>query len=238
MKKRKIGILAGMGPRSTAPFLEKVIDECQRQYGATYDMDFPEIHIISLPTPFYPGRAIDSTKMIDALQRGITDLVKSNVSLISIPCNLAHCYFDEISEVSQGTPLLHIADSLLPLLPPPPSTVCLLATVPTLESGFYQQRLNTKGITLVDSDVLREKTTALLPVIKAEGYQSDRVHVLWQEIIAEIAKLGINEVIIACTDLSPLTTTTYGYSITFIDSMAALAVKTVSEYLRQSEELS
>lgn len=237
MNKSKIGILAGMGPRSTAPFLEKVIDECQRQYGATYDMDFPEIHIISLPTPFYPGSAIDSAKMIEALQRGITDLVKSNVSLLSIPCNLAHCYFDEISEVSQGIPLLHIADALYSFLPSPPSTVCILATLPTLESGFYQQRLATKGITLVDSKVLREKTTALLPVIKAEGYHSDRVHAVWQEIIIEIAKLEINEVIIACTDLSPLTTITHGYSITFIDSMAALAVKTVSEYLRQSEEL-
>jgi aspartate/glutamate racemase len=29
-----IGILAGMGPRSTGPFLDLIVDECQRQYGA------------------------------------------------------------------------------------------------------------------------------------------------------------------------------------------------------------
>jgi len=31
---RLIGILAGMGPRSTAPFVDMLVDECQRQYGA------------------------------------------------------------------------------------------------------------------------------------------------------------------------------------------------------------
>ncbi|WP_241573971.1 aspartate/glutamate racemase family protein [Rosenbergiella nectarea] len=235
MKKSKIGILAGMGPRSTAPFLEKIIDECQRQYGATNDIDFPESHIISLPTPFYPGREIDSAKMIEALQRGITDLVKSDVSIISVPCNLAHCYFDEMNEVSRGIPLLHIADSLLPLLPPPPSKVCLLATTPTIDSGFYQQRLSGKGMTFIDSETLREKTTDLLPIIKAEGYQSPSAQGLWREIIAEITQLGIQDVIIACTDLSPLLKISDGQSLNFIDSMAALAVETVSEYLRQVE---
>lgn len=32
-----IGILAGMGPRSTAPFIDLVVNECQLQYGAKYD---------------------------------------------------------------------------------------------------------------------------------------------------------------------------------------------------------
>ena len=235
MKKSKIGILAGMGPRSTAPFLEKIIDECQRQYGATYDMDFPEMHILSLPTPFYPGRPIDCAKMREALQKGITDLVKSGVSLISVPCNLAHCYFDEMIEASQGIPLLHIADSLSPLLPPPPSSVCLLATLPTHDAGFYQHRLGNKGITLIDSDALREKTTALLPILKAEGYQNRQVHDLWQEIVAEMSRLGAEQVIIACTDLSPLVKISDGSSLHFIDSMAALATETVTEYLRQVE---
>lgn len=48
-----IGILAGMGPRSTAPFVDLVIDECQSQYGATFDIDFPRMLILSQPTPFF-----------------------------------------------------------------------------------------------------------------------------------------------------------------------------------------
>jgi aspartate racemase len=60
MKRRKrIGILAGMGPRSTAPFLELVYDECQMQYGAKNDIDFPEIVVFSWPTPFYVDKDIN-----------------------------------------------------------------------------------------------------------------------------------------------------------------------------------
>lgn len=47
-----LGVLAGMGPRSTAPFIDMLVDECQKQYGARFDIDYPKMHIISLPTPF------------------------------------------------------------------------------------------------------------------------------------------------------------------------------------------
>lgn len=46
-----LGVLAGMGPRSTAPFIDMLVDECQKQYGARFDIDYPKMHIISLPTP-------------------------------------------------------------------------------------------------------------------------------------------------------------------------------------------
>lgn len=34
-----------MGPRSTAPFIDLVITECQTQYGARDDIDFPRMMI-------------------------------------------------------------------------------------------------------------------------------------------------------------------------------------------------
>ena len=48
-----IGILAGMGPRSTAPFVDLVVSECRNQYGARHDIDFPPMMILSWPTPFF-----------------------------------------------------------------------------------------------------------------------------------------------------------------------------------------
>ena len=50
MERKVIGILAGMGPRSTAPFVDMLVDACQRQYGARYDIDFPPMLIYALPT--------------------------------------------------------------------------------------------------------------------------------------------------------------------------------------------
>lgn len=34
-----IGVLAGMGPRSTAPFIDMLVTDCHVGYGAKYDMD-------------------------------------------------------------------------------------------------------------------------------------------------------------------------------------------------------
>ena len=66
---RLIGILAGMGPRSTAPFVDMLVDECQRQYGARYDIDFPPMLIYALPTPFYVDRPIDHAALEAAIAR-------------------------------------------------------------------------------------------------------------------------------------------------------------------------
>ena len=58
-----IGILAGMGPKSTGPFVDTVVAECQTIYGAKHDMDFPHMMIYSCPTPFYMDRPIDHEAM-------------------------------------------------------------------------------------------------------------------------------------------------------------------------------
>lgn len=36
-----IGVFAGMGPKSTGPFVDKVVDQCQKIFGAINDIDFP-----------------------------------------------------------------------------------------------------------------------------------------------------------------------------------------------------
>ena len=50
-----IGILAGMGPKSTGPFIDTVVAECQTIYGAKHDMDFPYMMIYSSPNTVLYG---------------------------------------------------------------------------------------------------------------------------------------------------------------------------------------
>ncbi|MEZ6094170.1 MAG: hypothetical protein R3C03_08005 [Pirellulaceae bacterium] len=54
-----IGILAGMGSRSTGPFLDLGVSACQEIYGARDDIDFPRMLICSQQAPFYEDREID-----------------------------------------------------------------------------------------------------------------------------------------------------------------------------------
>ncbi|HLF03129.1 MAG TPA: aspartate/glutamate racemase family protein, partial [Anaerolineales bacterium] len=91
-----IGILAGMGPRSTAPFVDLVVTECQRQYGATRDLDFPPMMIYALPAPFDLDRPLDHEALRSAIGEGLRRLEATGVAFIAMPCNSAHIYYDDL----------------------------------------------------------------------------------------------------------------------------------------------
>ena len=228
-----IGVLAGMGPRSTAPFIDMLVTDCQTVYGARYDMDFPKMHIISLPTPFWPGEKIDDEAMVAALKQGMDELVRAKVSLIAIPCNLAHCYFAEIKEVSAGIPLLHIADSALKSMPAEATTVAVLATEPTLEAGFYQERMEASGKVIFDSRELRDMTASLIGLVKTAGFADPDVRLAWQNLMSVIESNKVEALLIACTDLSPLITQN-PFSFFIVDTAASLSRATINNFRRLS----
>ena len=112
MKNKRIGILAGMGPRSTSPFLELIYDECQAQYNAKNDIDFPEIVIFSWPTPFFLDKKIDNNELFNSIKNGLIELEKNQIDITAIPCNVAHIYFEKLVKFSKSK-LLNIVDITL-----------------------------------------------------------------------------------------------------------------------------
>jgi aspartate racemase len=54
MTRTVIGILAGVGPRTTSLVLEAFLERCREWYGAVWDEDYPDIALYSLPAPFRP----------------------------------------------------------------------------------------------------------------------------------------------------------------------------------------
>lgn len=90
MKQAMIGILAGMGPRSTAPFIDMLITEAQEQYGARDDIDFPKMMICSQPAPFYEDRPADHAALEAATLEGLLDLEKAGADFAAIACNTVH----------------------------------------------------------------------------------------------------------------------------------------------------
>src|SRR5215472_3837887 len=107
MSAKTIGILAGMGPRSTAPFVDLVITECQKQYGAKDNQDFPHMMIYSLPTPIFVDRPVDHEEVAKAIETGLRRLEGTGVDFIAMPCNSAHAYYPRLA-ASIKVPLLNI----------------------------------------------------------------------------------------------------------------------------------
>jgi len=225
--KKKIGILAGMGPRSTSPFLEMVLNQCQKQYNAKYDIDYPHILIYSLPTPFYIDRVINHDEMKKTIKNGLKDLEKSGVDYIAMPCNSAHIYFDEIKE-SIKIPLMNIVDETIKKIKDKNKKITIFSTEVTMKSEIYQ-----KGIQKSQNDFYFKKewqktVNKIIQMVK-NNENKENIEKEWRKLIKEVKENKVEYIIIACTDLSMLKNDFK--MIKIIDSSKSLAESVIKKYL-------
>ncbi|MFN8491698.1 MAG: aspartate/glutamate racemase family protein [Caldilineaceae bacterium] len=227
MQPKLMGILAGMGPRSTAPFIDLVVSECQRQYGAQHDIDFPPMLIYSLPTPFYLDRPLDHHAMEATVCAGLQHLERAGVALIAMPCNTAHIYYAQVARCIQ-IPLLNMIDIALQHIPPATQRVALLATRPTVAAQLYQTALQSRGINCVSQESWQQQVDALIRAIKTQ--QAPSTHqALWQTLLQEYAHAAIDTLLIACTDLNALNLDA-PERMTILDATQGLAAALVSRW--------
>lgn len=228
-----IGILAGMGPKSTAPFLDKVIQICQQEYGAKCDMDFPPIMIYSCPTPFYVDRPLDYRALGQAIVAGVQKLAGTGVEIIAVPCNVAHLYWDEITAAVQ-TPVLNMVDLTLGSLPQGSSEIAVLATEATLASGIYQQGLAASHKTFVTRPDWQQAVNSVLNLIKS-GENMERAVEEWRQLLQSVEKTA-HAAVIACTDLN-LAADQVTAALPLVDSSFCLARAVAASYYDKKQLL-
>ncbi|MFA6460900.1 MAG: amino acid racemase [Candidatus Woesearchaeota archaeon] len=222
---KTIGILAGMGPKSTAPFIDLVVNQCQKQYGAKYDEDFPHLIIYSLPTPFFIDKPIDHEKMKKVVLEGLKRLESFDVDFIAIPCNTVHTYFDYFKK-SIKTLLLNIVEETLKNLDQKKHKIAVLATVPTVESKVYQKGIDKSGSKYISKPEWQTSVNDIIKSVKAGEIK--KANLLWKKLLQLITKESVDTIIIGCTDLNVLDKPR---NITFIDSTDSLAKAVVKKYL-------
>jgi aspartate racemase len=219
---RVIGILAGMGPRSTAPFVDMLIDACQQQYGARYDIDFPPMLIYALPTPFYIDQPIDHARMEATIVAGLRKLEDAGVAFVAMPCNSAHIYFESLAD-SMRVPLLNMIEVTLGALPADAKTIALLATRPTVEARSYQAALERAGKRLISGDDWQARVDALILAIKSSADRT-LARELWRNLIIDLHTL-----LLACTDLNAVCDT-LDAPVALIDATRCLAAATIKAW--------
>jgi aspartate racemase len=218
-----IGILAGMGPRSTAPFIDQVISECQTQYGARDDQDFAPLLAYSLPTPFFIDKPIDHGAMQATVTAGFKHLAASGAALIVTPCNSAHAYFDDL-RASIGIPLLTMIDETLSCLPHNTARIALIGTRPTIEAGLYQAALKRRGIRVLYDNAMQQRVDALILTIKSAHSMHD-AQTQWNQLQLDIMSKGADTFLIACTDLDAIHLETSATVVNATHCLAAAAVR-------------
>ncbi|EEK71107.1 MULTISPECIES: aspartate/glutamate racemase family protein [Bacillus cereus group] len=215
-----IGILAGMGPKSTGPFVDTVVAKCQTIYGAKHDMDFPHMMIYSCPTPFYMDRPIDHEAMKKAIIEGAQKLESTGVDFIAMPCNTAHLYFEELQR-SITIPILNIVDETLKAIPENTKRVAIIATEATVQAGIYQDGIAKRNIEYVHNEQWQEMINQIISCIK--GGEIEEARKLWSVLVLQL-KDEVDTAIIACTDLNVVV------SEDFVDSAQCLAKAVVRMY--------
>lgn len=223
-----IGILAGMGPRSTAPFLERVLDECVRQYGATLDADFPPMMIYSLPTPFTLDGPLDHDAMRRSIRRGLERLAGTGVAIIAIPCNVAHRYFDHVVRDIE-VPVLHLIDVTAAAIPGNVGAVAVLATRPTHEAGLYQRALRSRSFRLAPPDALQSRVDRLIGGVKG-SWPAERLNDEWGALVARLREMDVDCAVLGSTDLAAVPAAAREDRLGVVDSGSALARELVARW--------
>lgn len=203
MKSKSIGVLGGMGPESTAIFYQSIILQCQKQYGAQYDEDYPEIFIYNLPIPDMVEGIKNPEKVLPVLIRGIKRMESIGVDFIAIPCNTTHYFFDELQK-NVKIPILNIIEETVKKVKSKGyKRVGLLATVTTVENRIYGRIFDKFGVEIVTPRERQSKVTKIIRNILA-GRKSEADRQELKRIVKEMKKEGAGAIVIGCTDITTI----------------------------------
>jgi aspartate racemase len=229
-----IGLLAGMGVKATAPFLELVIDECQRQYGATRQEEYPQMVIFSWPTPLRFDAEFDSAAFAARVAEGVRWLTRTGVDFIAIPANLPHLYWETLA-AEATVPLLNMLD-IVSTLVPEGGQVALFAARPTRDSGMYQRKLEPRGTQVVATDLMQETIDGILGDLWS-GRDAAIIRSRWEALIRLAMSEGAESALLACTDLNAIPRWS-DVAIPIVDATRALAARVVATWVELARERS
>lgn len=225
---RVLGILGGMGPLATADFFAKLVALTPAQG----DADHVPVLIASLPRipPRVPAILDGGESPLPALLDVRDRLVAGGATLLAMPCNTAHHWYDALAR--GGPRMLHIADAALGALAriaAAPARVGLVATAGTLASGFYQRRLEAAGYeALVPTQA--ELAGVIVPAVAAvKGGALARGGEGFARAARALRARGADAVILACTEVPPaLAAVGVPHDVPCVDATEALAMACVT----------
>ncbi|WP_026196716.1 aspartate/glutamate racemase family protein [Fangia hongkongensis] len=223
-----IGILAGMGPFSTAPFIDRLMKSWQEHFNAHYDIDFPHVLIYSLPTPFYLDREVDHLVLERSIITGALKLQSAGVDFIAMPCGSAHRYFEAVkSKLNiELLNMLELSITNLTDLTGKAQKIAVLATDSTISSGLYQRALEQKGLAYINSMIYQKDVNALIHSVKC-AKETNYLDVKAVNLLEKLKKENVKTALIACTELSEcfsriIHSPSYQNKIDIIDASDAL----------------
>ena len=225
-----IGVLGGMGPLATVDFMHKLLA------ATPADADQDHVPVIVSSIPQVPDRAAafrgEGVSPLAAMIASGRRLVRAGATLVLMPCNTAHLWFDEV-QGALDLPMLHLVDAALEdaiATAGEHAAIGLLCTDATLASGLYTTRAPQIRWVLPSADEMRERVMPGIQAVKAG--ELDRGGDLLGAAAQALVRRGAQALVLGCTEV-PLVLGPSNAPAPVIDATASLARRAVAWSLAQ-----
>ena len=197
--KKAIGIIGGMGPMATCDLMKKIIENTQA------DRDQAHVRLYVDSKTNIPDRTAAILGKGEDPRPAMTDSAKKleamGADLLIVPCNTAHFFLPDVQKTVQ-IPILNMQkETAKHLLENGITTVAVLATDGTVQSGLYDRALKEAGITPVypKEDQQKMIMSLIYDYVKAgkDFEDLDKIHAM----VADLQAQGAQGLILGCTEL-------------------------------------
>lgn len=195
-----LGVIGGLGPMSTAYFLELII----KMTDAKIDQEHLDVIIFNRPsvpdrTAYIIGKSSQSP--LPYIMDTARTLEKLGASAIAIPCITSHYFYKEICDAIK-IPLINIVDeTAIYLKEHGIKKAGILATLGTISTGLFQNALERQGIEWeTPSENGQNMVMELIYKQVKAGKPADLE--LFCTVSDELRDKGCESLILGCTELS------------------------------------
>ena len=200
MREARLGILGGMGPQATQLFYQRIIDRTQANQDQEHvpTLIWSDTHIPDRTACILGGQ---ENLVYQHLLKDATLLSQAGCSVIAIPCNTSHYFWERLSP-HVDIPILHmIQETAKAIRKRGTPTVGILATDGTVQMGLYQKACQSVGLTCLapPAEIQKLVMSIIYDEIK-RGEPGSREK--FAQIDNAMRSLGCERVILGCTELS------------------------------------
>lgn len=188
MDKKILGILGGMGPLATSHFFKELL----RWTDAKKDWDYLRIIIdnnVDIPSR---TRALlyGEESPVESIRKACFGLMGIGCDYIAVPCNSAHCFFDDVVK-NEKIPWVNMIEIISDILTSY-KNVLVLGGYSIISRKIYDKYLN-NIVYLQDNSIVYD----IIEGIKINDIDYNKMSKLYYE----ITKLDVECVLLACTEL-------------------------------------
>ncbi|MFT8703872.1 aspartate/glutamate racemase family protein [Bifidobacterium aquikefiricola] len=228
--KQFFAVIGGMGTLATESYI-RLVDELTHAHEDQEFLDYVVFNDSSVPdrTEFILGNSADSP--FPYIADDIRKATAIGASFITLPCNTAHYFFDELQALTP-VPIIHMPKVAIEQMSKlyPASThprVAFMGTRGSLVSGIYSTAVEAAGYEFVSPDeTIQEKISYLIyHDVKETGDLNKERYA--EALDAMLTGLNCDVVILGCTELSVLNEAFPMPQLPIVDAQAVLAEETV-----------